>query len=117
MNHYKARQKQVSKVWHYTCANNDDVYPVGYCADNCPGHSTEDEAIDHYKQYLLDEARFTDPKDDNLWPKYKCDIKDCVNHGSVSVSVGGYSHYNLCQDHANKDNLATLVKVYESWGS
>lgn len=117
MNHYKARQKEVSKLWHYTCANDDFIYPVGYCADNCPGHATEQEAKDHYKEYLLDNVQIITPDDKKLWPKYKCDVKECNNQGDHSVNFRGYSYHNLCKDHTNRAILSTLVEVHESWGS
>ena len=40
----------------------DRISPVGYCADNCDGHTFEQEARDHYKQYLLDHFLHFDGK-------------------------------------------------------
>ncbi len=40
--------------WHYTCSNSSgsSIYPVGACADHCPGHETPEAALRHYVEGL-----------------------------------------------------------------
>lgn len=158
MNYYKAREKmdengQGTGLWHYTCANDGYIYPVGYCSplvdcpeckknnllsipkgfggpdcvicegkryirseNACPGHATPDEACDHYKQYLVDHTRISEPKSVE-WPKYKCSVKDCNEEGNRMANVQGSMYFELCEKHANKDVLNELVSVGECWSS
>ncbi len=142
MNHYSARQlNDGSGLWHYTCLNNDQVRAVGYCspfkkcpecANNycgcdrcngasvvlsespCPGHATAEEARKHYKEYVLDKLRLT-PKGEK-WPKHKCDVETCDCEGVCVASMSDY-RYELCEAHANKETIATLFDIGESWSS
>ena len=46
-------------LWHYTFASDESdhrcvAYPVGYCADDCPGHSSEHAAREHYATWVCD---------------------------------------------------------------
>lgn len=121
MNHFKARERRNaagghSGLWHYTNCNDDYVYPVGYCAQDCPGHATEGEACEHYKQYLIDEMTRISPKT-GVWPKHKCKVEGCENEGTHAISVGGYSYYEVCEEHADKGTLGKLLTVGESWES
>jgi len=58
---WAARKLAASRrgFWHYTVALDENdkrglAYPVGYCADDCPGHATEHEAREHYAQWVCD---------------------------------------------------------------
>src|SRR4051812_48360403 len=58
MNYLKARQMQSTGKWHYTCRNDNFVWPQGYCAQegsacHSTGHNTAEEACECYKQYQL----------------------------------------------------------------
>ena len=50
---YQARQRASDGKWHYTASSDESTelcYPVGACADDCPGHDTAAEAQEHYHQ-------------------------------------------------------------------
>lgn len=118
MNHYKARQQTDTGKWHYTCYNDREkfAYPVGPCAEKCEGHDTLDQACEHYKQGLVENAHFVGPKKEE-WPKNKCQFKECNNESTYYAHVASHTYYTLCEQHANKESLNELVTVGESWGS
>ena len=39
-----------------TCMNDDDIWPVGYCASRLCYHTTPEEASDCYRSYLEKEC-------------------------------------------------------------
>lgn len=44
----------------HMCVGSDEerwTHAVGYCAKDCPGHATKEEAIRHYYDYLADNMR------------------------------------------------------------
>lgn len=82
----------------------------------CPGHETSQEAEEHYKAYILENASFSGPKTEQ-WPKYKCDFKDCNQEGIYLANVDYGQYYQLCPDHANKESLTVLVEVGDCWSS
>ena len=51
MNYYKPRQKKDTLKWQFTCRNDDNIYPVGYCYDKKCEHDTAEEASDCYRDY------------------------------------------------------------------
>lgn len=118
MNHDAARRKQGDKLWHYTRHNKrSGTYPIGYCAHDCPGHATAEEAREHYKQYLLDNATF---KDDSAEPEHlhRCEVEGCKTLTDGSVSMPGYGvHRTLCKDHRNRETLEKIINVFEAWHS
>jgi len=149
MNYLSARQK-VDGKWHYTCQNNNRVWPVGYCSphaecpvchgeacfstvfkeeyggtpcvncnntgfilkeDACQGHDTEEDACEHYKQYLLDNIRYTKSSSS----MHKCRICGEWTTGIADVSMSQY--YTICEEHQNRESMATIVSVGVSWES
>lgn len=105
--------------WHYTSSNKrSGTYPVGACADNCPGHDTAEEARAHYKEGLMANAEF----DDDLPENRARNIEQCQFEGCDGLTTGfgwvdSWKRYSLCKTHRNPESLATLFEVYESWGS
>src|SRR5262249_23686400 len=96
---------QPSSLYHYGCyvfpAN--ELSPVGYCAQSCPGHATAAEAREHYRQFLLDRfARFNG--------RFSIPSICCVC-GQTATHYGwvGYPHawdaYGLCALHLNRKGL------------
>lgn len=118
MNHDAARQKEDDKLWHYTRHNKrTGTYPIGYCADGCPGHATAEDACEHHKQYLLDGATFHDDSPDPQ-TLHRCEAPDCTNMTDGSARVpGGIISRTLCKEHRNRETLAALISVGESWHS
>ena len=61
--------------WHYTVGSDEDgaTYPIGACADGCPGHDTAHLAVVHFAESLADgEIR---ERDDDFRMK-KCIVCD-----------------------------------------
>ena len=86
-------------------------------ANPCPGHATAAEACQHYKQYLLDQAKFFGPKTTE-WPKEKCEVDDCSAEATHCAAIPGeFRRWQLCAAHANRDQLDKLLSVGESWRS
>lgn len=135
MYHKKARQLK-NGLWHYTCASNHDIYPIGYCSlfktcskcegksdgcggdckygvvkneSPCPGHKTGEEACEHYREYLLDKAH-------TLTCEHSMLCKICGAETKVLMACDE-SYYALCIEHCNREGLNALLEVYESWGS
>ena len=146
MNYYDARQIQGGPnagKWHYTCRNDDLIYPVGHCGlyidcptcedrmhnpdcelckghgcinnpSPCPGHDTSEGACEHYREYLLDNARFDQLNESS---QHKCEI--CGDWTQKLASVPSDSIYHdLCDKHCNREGLATVMPaVGYSFGS
>lgn len=137
MYHKKARQLE-NGLWHYTNSHGDSVYPIGNCSSfkscpvcsghgfvnesvcvcdcgviknetPCPGHKTEEEACEHYRQYLLDKVHVT-----TCLQAVPCKICGVDTKQLMSCDE---SYYSLCAEHCNREGLASILEVYESWGS
>jgi hypothetical protein len=147
MRYYKARELANKEgKWHYTCERNGDIYPVGHCSawdpcsciekesridQNCEichgkgavakikpclGHDTPELAELHYKEYLLDSMKKSGPKTEK-WPKHKCDAENCEEEALYSMLLNGGVNYELCECHANRECVSSIMSVGESWES
>jgi hypothetical protein len=123
MNHYKARQKEVDKRWHYTCCNDGRIWPVGYCAGACAGHDTAEQACEHQAQYECDNAQFhpmtideafAGPNSVSVDKCRACGERTC---GFASYGAGQMSVIPLCPAHCNRESLRPLIEIGESWSS
>jgi len=123
MNYYQPREltrdgKGIGK-YHFTCKNDNQVWPVGYCADGCEGHDTEDAAREHYRQYLVDGITIDGPRDFG-WPKEKCSVDGCeheANHIAMTRDPGRFYKILLCTLHATKDEAAKQIHAGDFFGS
>jgi hypothetical protein len=106
MNYYTvselAKDGQATSLYHYTVTNDGRTRPTGYCADGCPGHSTPDEAREHYRQYILDTARF----DGQYRAQFHCEVCGAWTQGFASTEQ---TMYHLCDEHRNRAALESLV--------
>lgn len=140
MNYDQARQKQSDGKWHYTSRNGNHVHAIGYCSPRklcpdcpaalpradcktcggrglidcenpCPGHDTAEEAEEHYRQYLLDNATYRGGGDDPD-TLHRCEAEGCTAHtaGSAQVGWGVPRYYHLCDAHRNRETLDKLVE-------
>lgn len=110
MNYYAAREMQDSQgnpsgLWHYTVANDDRVYPVGYCAQECAGHATPEEAQEHYRLYLLDNARYDGVRTNE---QKKCAVCGAWTQRFASIPMV-MEIYVLCDDHCNRETLDMVM--------
>lgn len=114
MNYYGPRERrdehgQPAGLWHYTCRNDDRIWPVGYCAQECAGHATPEEACDHYKAYQLDhELRLDNKLADQQRP---CEVCGAWTQGCAQI--GGYTTYVLCDEHRTREAVAERYTVRE----
>lgn len=120
MNYYQAREIKTpdgnpAGLWHFTCQNDSRIWPVGYCAVGCPGHDTPEGAQEHYRQYLLDTARYDGVMAQQMRP---CQVCGEWTQGFATTEAGT-SMYVLCDTHRNRDALDVLVKaptwITSSW--
>lgn len=92
-------------LYHYCCCLYPGyrVWPVGYCAEGCPGHHTRAEAREHYRQFLLE--RFAQ-YGGRLNSPAACAV--CGRNTSLFASVE--YHFDcevvpLCSLHLNREGL------------
>lgn len=118
MNYYTAKELQRadgehSGLFHYTCTNDGRTYPVGYCSGNCEGHPTADEAREHYKKYLLDQAKYDAKLSDMQRP---CEV--CGEWTQLCAEIAFEMELHpLCDAHRNREELSKLVVVGDAWSS
>lgn len=125
MNYREARQitdGPHAGRWHYTCRNDDRIWPDGACRDGCAGHDTPEEAYEHERQRLVammeivalsPEARAYQPG--------RCESPDaCAEPATHRVIIGGPGRLEsprLCPAHATREQAARLVTVGPSIAS
>lgn len=141
MNTDQARQRPSDGKWHYTTQGRHGIYAIGYCSpralcpdcpnalpradcatcggsglikrdDPCPGHDTAEEAEEHQRQYLLDNAIYRDGCEDAA-TLHRCEIDGCKAYtaGTAQISRGSVPRqYHLCDLHRDRSNLETLVE-------
>lgn len=112
MNYYQAREAldadgKPSGLWRYTVRNDDRIHAVGYCAQGCPGHDSEEGAYAHQREYELDNARFNGEWA-GAW--YICAAEGCeaLTNRFASIGPGLMQTFTLCDDHRNRDGLAAV---------
>jgi hypothetical protein len=115
MNYYQPREllkdgKQ-SGLFHYTCKNDNVVWPVGLCAEGCTGHATPDEAREHWREYLIQGIQFS--KITQEWPKEKCQVEGCNEQatmtGSTKNEPGRFLYKLFCDKHATTEEMAKFI--------
>jgi hypothetical protein len=82
------------------------VRRVGYCAGVCDGHSTQDEAAEHFLQYQLD-------REVDLWLARRgqraCEI--CGEPTTLRARLGRKTElFVLCQKHQSTISLQNLAR-------
>lgn len=104
MNHYGPRQLQAGG-WHYTCRNDDAVWPVGDCANHA-AHSTREEACQCYRAYQLSRATL-----DMVFGNWG----DCAVCGAPAKTGAdmrdGWTQHRLCATHLTMEDVARLTPV------
>ena len=119
MNYAGARQLQDGPnkgKWHYTTMNDGACWPTGYCADDCEGHETSEEACEHQRQYYLDNLLFEeDQADPNT--QHRCQAPDCdaFTSGRAHVRGAWWRSWDLCADHRNRETVDELLEPPTGW--
>lgn len=151
MNHYKARELREgghgTGKWHYTCMNNDHIYPVGYCSpwDTCPdcqGHSMFNSEAKCEKCSNKGVIKSENPCMGHDTPEdaeshYKEYIIDKAhfygpkqqewpknkcsvkdcNEEGNCLISADQSHFEVCNKHNTRTVLRELISVRECWSS
>lgn len=89
--------------WHFTSMNDGQIWPIGYCADGCPGHDTEQEARDHQREYVLDN-RVQYDRHMAADSQKKCE--ECGEWTDGLVVVDGWHDHVLCPPHQTREIVA-----------
>lgn len=124
MNYYAAKQRKDSLRWDFTCKNDRNVYPVGYCAGgkiwtqvkkgehadkyHAEGHDTAEEAVECYRQFLLDNhLRFYDGE--GARTLRVCEHPDCDEFTSGKAVIQHKIMF-LCDEHRTRENVEALFE-------
>lgn len=83
-------------------------------ADPCPGHATPEEACEHQKEYFLDHAQYDHIMADE---QRKCEVCGAWTQRVVTWGHGQMSSATLCDAHANREELAKIIRVGECMSS
>ena len=105
MNYYMARQLKVANLdggWHYTCMNDGQIWPVGYCAEHAP-HATAAAAEECYRNYLLDKKLRLNCEHPDT--QKKCQV---CGTWTLARAVIDCDIFELCPAHMTRDEVAKL---------
>ncbi len=95
-----------SGKFHY-CVYSDEEswppYPVGHCANGCPGHDTPEEARQHYQEYQFDQNMHYGAADEAS--KQKCCVCGDWTNGRAWKQGEFPKEFVLCDAHNNADSL------------
>lgn len=109
MNYYRARQIIDTKKWFYTRENDGVIYEVGFC-NSCKGHDTPQEAVEHFKDYLVDMASFH-KEDPNARSLHRCKVCNTFTFGYASTHL--VDVFSLCEKHQTREDLRSILAVDE----
>ena len=117
MNYYQPREIRgmdgnPSGRWHYTCMNDGRIWPVGYCAQGCPGHDSKDGAYEHQRQYVLDHKLRLDGQALNTAQK-------CLVCGAWTdrFAEADMQQFFLCDAHRTREEVASRFEVGDAISS
>lgn len=119
MNYYrplelKDTEGKATGLWHYTVTNDGRSHAVGYCAADCSGHATPDEAREHYKEYLVNECTRYDGKLSDM--QKHCEVCGEWTQRIAEIPIE-MSVYPLCDLHCNREEVSKLLKVGDAVSS
>lgn len=93
-------------LWRYTVESGNIVRAVGYCADDCPGHPTEEGAREHYKEFMLD--KHLELGGMHRDRQRRCKVCDTWTQKFARVDD---HHFSLCEEHCSRAEVAKLYKI------
>lgn len=104
--------------FHMTIQTNSEAskgiaHPIGYCAEDCPGHDTPGEAIDHWYEYLADKAEFRTVKREDADKLDRCDAAECSEFTANYAFAPGHitMSKHLCDEHLNRDAYLAALRA------
>lgn len=93
--------------WFAVVVEHKTVRRIGYCAFDCSGHDSSDDALAHHLQYQLD--RETDLWLDRRSLGGNCEI--CGQYTTLHARLGrGTKLFRLCHAHHTSSSLVTLFR-------
>jgi hypothetical protein len=93
--------------WYTVVIERQGARRAGYCALQCPGHDTSEEALAHHLQYQLD-------RETDLWLERRVPPRDCEICGeptTLRARLGRYTKlFVLCRQHQSTNSLQKLFR-------
>jgi hypothetical protein len=110
VNYFDARPLKDGSGWHYTCRNDGETWPVGYCRDH-DGHETEVAARECYREWLLGNATFDGLVSETR--RERCEVDGCDEFTGryVGTGFGVPTLHVLCDEHHNREGLASVLPL------
>lgn len=105
MRHLRAMQSAEDKRWYFAALDGEVVELVGNCREH-QGHETAQEAVDCYKEYLLEQ----DFHVFNDHPDKQCEV--CGFWTTLRVRVGETVAV-MCSKHVTPDAMRELLQFTE----
>lgn len=81
------------------------ILPIGYCAEQCPGHTTPEGAQAHYYDYLADRAAMRKQED----VARKCVVCGAWTQTEMWTPGEFHHHAVLCPEHATRDHFRAYL--------
>lgn len=115
--HYAPRElhddDKPTGIWHYTCKQDDVIFPAGYCGGFCTdtpcgGHSNPAEATECYRRYLLDTKT---TYDNNAEQSRACAV--CGFWTTRYAAVNGDKVLHLCEAHCTREYFDKYFTIWE----
>lgn len=93
------------ELWVFSRSDPSNSVPIGYCAEDCPGHPTANGAREHFKQYLLDKyAQYDRRLTEQQRP---CEICGVLTDRFAEMPS---KIADLCDNHCNRENFEHLIE-------
>lgn len=102
------RQGQPAGLFHMTVSSDEEnwCYPIGPCADKCPGHSTPEEARIHYQEGKLTRLKL-DGFDGET--QKKCIVCGAWTQTAAYVDDDLFEFWPLCAAHLNVEEATRIL--------
>ncbi len=95
-------------LFHYCVSSDEENWPpyaVGGCSENCPGHSTPEAALLHYKEWQVNHASTLKVSKDS---QKQCVVCDEWTQLRATVGSQFFEEFVLCEEHNTIDQLRAL---------
>lgn len=99
--------------WRMTVSSDEEgwCHATGYCGDDC-AHDTPQEAENHFDEYVIDNATFTDTAQHEAEEQHRCEAPSCNNWSwNRGTARRHWTHtFWLCPSHLNRDGFKAALK-------
>ena len=99
---------QPAGLFHMTVHSDEEkwCYPIGPCAENCPGHATAEEAYRHYQEGKITKVRL-DGFDEHK--QKKCAVCGAWTQKAACVDGEIFEYWPLCDQHLNIEEVTKIL--------